>query len=684
MQDTENTKKNKEINWQSILRQFDCAYTAVRDVREECIYDRRFASVTGGMWAKHGATWRGEMSDNFVNKPKMEVNKGALAIVRLINEYRSNRITVDFVNEFGEKEDVASTLDGLYRACEKESIASEAYDNGFEEAVTGGFGAFRLTHCLNDEDDEEDDEEDAYQKIVIEPIFDADLSVFFDINSKRQDKRDAKKCWVIFSMSREEFEIKYPNTPLSEFRKPENGFNWGNQNSDVIYLAEYYEVEESKQRFYVLNPAVTGDQILISEEEKNEDSSYYDELILRGYKQEKIKTKKIKKVHKYILSGLGVLEDLGYIAGTEIPIIPIYGKRFYIDNVEYCAGHIRYTKDIAVVKNMIISKLAEFSALSASEKPIMHIDQVAGLESFWKNAQQENYAYLPVKSIKSPTGQDVVSGPLGYSKPADLPPVLAALLQQTEFDIAEILGNQQQGDKIVSNISADAIERVQERLDNQSYIYIDNFAKAMRRAGEVFLSMAKEIYVEENRKVKSVGVTGDSSTAILNQKTMKDGFSYIKNDISNAKLKVNVDVGPSSSSRNEKNNKKLLALLPYIQDPETMNTVMSLLLMNTDFEGGGDIKDYYRKKLVMQGIIEPNEEEKQILEEQAKEPKQPNPQDAYLLASAEKLKADTQKISTDITLNQAKVDLTKADTIKTLHEAGQSSIPQNMMEQPQL
>ena len=75
--------------------------------------------------------------------------------MRIINEYRNNRITVDFVPKDGATDDdLADTCDGLYRADEQDSYADEAYDNAFEEAVGGGFGAWRLRTEYEDPEDD--------------------------------------------------------------------------------------------------------------------------------------------------------------------------------------------------------------------------------------------------------------------------------------------------------------------------------------------------------------------------------------------------------------------------------------------------------------------------------------------------------------------------------------------------
>jgi hypothetical protein len=188
-------------------RKFDIIQCAVKDERQQCLEDRRFYSIAG-------AQWEGHLGDQFANKPKFEVNKIHLAVIRIINEYRNNRITVNFVSKDGSKnDDLADTCNGLFRADEQDSGAEEAYDNAFEEAVGGGFGAFRLRAC--EEDDE--DEENEHQRIRIEPIFDADSSVFFDLDAKRQDKADAKFCFVLTSMSVEAYKEEYEEFFGEEF-----------------------------------------------------------------------------------------------------------------------------------------------------------------------------------------------------------------------------------------------------------------------------------------------------------------------------------------------------------------------------------------------------------------------------------------------------------------------------------
>ena len=224
---------------------------------------------------------------------------------------------------------------------------------------------------------------------------------------------------------------------------------------------------------------------------------------------------------------------------------------------------------------------------------------------------------------------------------------------------------------MVSNISGKAVEMIQQRLDMQSFIYMSNFAKSMRRCGEIWLSMAKEIYVEEGRAMKSVGERGDISSVELAKPVLDEtGKEVLKNDLGAADLDVVSDVGPSFTSRRDAMVRALSGLLPMAQDPQDAKVLTSLILMNVEGEGLGDVNNYYRRQLVQMGVIEPNEEERAQMEAAAQAQGQPDPNAVYLAAAAEKEQALAGKAQADTELAMANADKARADTAKTMAELG--------------
>lgn len=639
------------------LAQFNDIQTALRDERLQCLQDRRFYSLAGSQW--EGPLW-----DIYENKPRFEVNKIHLSVIRIINEYRNNRVTVDFTPKPGQDDKLAETCDGLYRADEKDSVADEAYDNAFEEAVGGGFGAWRLRNVYEDDEDEDNER----QRILIEPIFDADSSVFFDLNAKRQDKSDARYCYVVTSMTRQSYKETWGDDP-TDWPKEIHQYEFDWCTPDVVYVAEYYKVEDVSETIRIFR-AIDGTEERYRQADFNDDPALEETLAAIGsieVRQRKIKT---RKVHKYIMSGGRILEDAGYIAGKEIPIVPVYGKRWFVDNVERCMGQVRLAKDAQRLKNMQLSKLGEISALSSVEKPILTPEQVTGHQVMWADDNIRNYPYLLINPITGPDGSQQVSGPVAYTRSPQIPPAMAALMQITEQDMQDILGSSQQADKMVSNISGKAIEMIQTRLDMQTFIYMSNFAKGMQRCGEIWLSMARDIYVEEGRQMKTIGPNEEIGMVELMKPTVSEaGEVVMENDLSRAKFDVNVEVGPSSTSKRAATVRALTGMMAITDDPQTKQVLQAMAMMNMEGEGISDVRDYFRKQLVRMGVVKPTEQEQEeMMVELQGQPEDPNK--IFLQAAAEEAIAKAAKARADTVKTVADAGLSRARTAETLAKTG--------------
>ena len=636
------------------LRRFNTIQFALQDERRQCLDDRRFYSIAG-------AQWEGPLQQQFENRPRLEVNKVALSVMRIINEYRANRITVDYVPKDGREADkLADLCDGLYRADEQDSVADEAYDNAFEEAVGGGMGAWRLRTVLEDELDPENER----QRIRIEPIFDADTSVYFDLDAKRQDKSDARYCFVISSMTPEEYKAQFEDDPSSWPKQIyDTYFDWCSP--DVVYIAEYYRVEERTETLRVFR-LLDGSEQTYTRADFDEDETLEQMLASTGATELPSKRRKTRRVHKYLLSGGRVLEDFGLIAGPNIPIIVTYGKRWFVDNIERCMGHVRLAKDAQRIANMQRSKLAEISALSSVEKPLFDPEQVAGHQWMWEQDNLRNFPYLLLNRLTNADGSQALSGPLGYTKPPQVPPALAALIQIAEQDMRDVLGNAEAGEQVRANVAAETVAAVQQRLDMQTFIYVSNFAKAMKRCGEVWLGMAREVYVEEGRTMKTVDAEGAASAVELLQPTIGEtGAVEMANDLSRARFDVAVDVGPSSQSKRSATVRTLTPLIAVASDPQTKAVLEALAMMNIEGEGVSDVRAFFRKKLVQMGAVKPSEQEAQEMAA-AMQNAQPDPQALYLQAAAQEAQARAMKAQADTQLAIAKSEETKAKTVETL------------------
>ena len=214
----------------------------------------------------------------------------------------------------------------------------------------------------------------------------------------------------------------------------------------------------------------------------------------------------------------------------------------------------------------------------------------------------------------------------------------------------------------------------------QTFIYMSNFSKAMRRCGEVWLSMAKDVYVEDERKMKIIDVTETVDSVTLMQPAISEmGEVIMENDLTKATFDVDVEVGPSSSTKKQATVRALTGMMQITADPEMQSVLGAMAMMNMEGEGISDVRDYFRQKLLKMGVVQPTEAEAEELM-MAMQNQQPDPNAIFLQAAAEeatakaaKARADVVKTIADAELQQARVletgastDLEQARTLETL------------------
>lgn len=665
--EAEDTAEQPDVHARALEQFNDITSVALQD-RALSLEDRRFVFI-------EGAQWEGDWGAQFENSIRVQINKTQRGHDKIINDYRANRFTVNFrpVGDDGD-DDTAKLLNGLLYADIYRSKGQQALDNAFSEGAAGGMGAWRLCNEYEDDSDPDND----HQRIHIKQIVDADQRVFFDLDAKLYDKSDARYAYVMNSMTPAAFKREYgeermttwPNNMLDQ-----GWFDWFRP--DVIYVAEYYEVEHVTRELRIYTRALTGEEERWWAEDMGDDA--HDDLTKRGFEVRKRKIKR-KRVHKWILSGAEVLEDCGYIAGECIPVIPFYGKRVFIDNVERFKGHVRDAKDPARVYNSQISQLVEKASLSPREVPIFAPEQMDGLQDHWANMNLERHPYALAHPLTNPqTGEIVQTGPTSYIKPPDVPPVTAALIQLTGSDIAEITNGDDGSMEVKSNVSGEAMDIAASRVDAKSYIYMDNFKQSVQRFGEVYYSMAKEVYVEEGRKVQTMDEDGATATETLGELRTNPNTQVTakRHDLSVGKFNVVADVTEATSTRRDKTVRTMMTLAQVATTVQALDLGKAALLTaidNMDGEGMDDLQDYAHKVAVSIGLEEPTPEEAAA----AQQDQQPDPQQLALLGQAKALNAQAGKLEADTKLAEAKVvetlasaRLKGAQTEKTGAEAEQ-------------
>jgi hypothetical protein len=596
------------------MRRFDKAWLPSKDVREECHAAGRFCFIPGAQYEgdTQGGTPYADITKRF---PKFEINKVRLEVLRILNEYKNSRIAAKFRPGDDEASDqLADKLNGKLLADSEDSRATEARNTAFMEAVSGGFGAYRLVYDIDDEDVRP-------PRIAFDPIFDAAATVWFDPDSKYQDKSDAKYAFVMHSMTPAGFKAEYGKSEDSD--DPESSddnaasmpqildggsnyeYKW--TNSDVIYLAQYYErrLESSTLSAWV-NP-LTGHRAVYEESEIKTV-----EPVLKRIGYRKVEEKKVKRWHVYcsVVCGDRVLEEAVRIPGSYIPIIPVYGQRNYLDNVEYMTGHVQASMDSQRLYNFSISAIAKVAQFGSRPIPVLNNAELEGFEDDWENARVHEMAYVRLgipEDVNEANRGDYKPGMLGSIPVDQVPQAVTELMQASNTDITTTSASAQSNQEVPGNVASETVASFMGRSDMQSYGYLDNMAIAERHMAKVWLSMSREAYGSE-RKVRIKLPDGSDEITYLSVETFdpQTGEMVALNNLTAGHYDVAIDVGPSFTTQRQATVAMLVELLKVTPESDPYHNVLyAMLIQNVYAPGMEPLKEFNQKQMLFSGIVPP-------------------------------------------------------------------------------
>jgi hypothetical protein len=665
----------------------DKAYNSGQVTRENASDDLVFYYVT-------------QWDDNLIEDSNL-LFRGEFNVLRkagrqIMGDLQANPVQVDFKPEDDAREDGAELLDGLYRQDDRLNTSIESYMYAAQDAVVAGFGAWELytEYCSNRVGDNR-------QVIRRRNLSEAANTVFWDPNAKRLDKSDAKyvSCLTAYSedgykdLVKELTGDEVEGNVWQSFKFPEQSYSfpWTSE-AKKIYVTNFYFRGKVKDKAITFADPV-GDVVVYRGSEVDQ---HMDELIDAGYEIVDEKAIERFQVTKYIASGAEILsEDI--IAGEHIPVIPVYGERAIVEGEEHYEGITRLAKDPQRLRNFQLSYLADIVSKSPRQKPIFTAEQIQGFEDMYDISGAENdYPYLMQNTFDA-NGNPLPIGPVGIMPDSPIPQALAASIELTRQAVEDVANPGVPQDLADPDLSGKAVIALQNRMDQQSYIYQHNMKFAKRRDGEVYASMASEVYDEQRSVTVSKADGNQMQMQVMD--TVQDpetGEFEVLNDLTNMEFNVYSDIGPSYQSQKEQTIDRLEGLAQSVAATDPALHRAYVLKINELMPGVNmdDIREYSRKQLLLMGFKEPEtEEDKKFL---AESQQQQQPDANMVLAQAENKKADAdimkaqndttrlnlelgkiQQRGQEIDINRAKsvadIQNTNADTVKKMTEAEQTA-----------
>ena len=666
----------------------DKAFESGQTTRERAADDQVFYWVT---------QWDDQLLGSSQLQYRGEFNILRKAGRQIVSDLRSNPVQVDFDPKDATREDAAELADGLYRSSDRDNSSIEAYDNAMQEAVVCGVGAWVLYTAY-----ESSMNGDEKQVIKRKPLYEANNNCFWDPNAKALDKSDARYCSVLWPYTEEGFE-ELKEDLLGEdgecldssFAEPEQSytFPWVNSSERLIYVSEFYHRTKVKDHVLTLTDPF-GEEITLLESNLVD---IMDDLIDEGYQITNDKLIERWECTKYIASGSEILSQ-EVIPGGNIPVIPTYGERAYIEGEEHYEGITRLAKDPQRLRNFQMSYLADIVSRSPRPKPIFSPEQVAGFEFMYEeNGADSNYPYL-LQNRTDANGNPLPVGPLSVMPEQTMPTALAASIDLSRQAVEDVANPGVPQDITDMDLSGKAAAIMQNRIDQQSMVYQQNMKHAKRRDAVVWAGMASVIFDTP----RTVTITKPDGTreqvkmmdVILDKET---GKLVSLNDVSNTEFEVYADIGPSYTTQREQTVKQLGAMVAAMPQGDAMRSALQLkqlvLMQGVEFE---DIREYANKQLLLQGFKEPSTEEEFAILQQAQEAKQGQQDPNMLIGQAELMKAQVAaereqreqvtaaaKIQNEQAQTQIDVFKAQTDRQEAQVEAAKAGIDINMKRQDQ-
>jgi len=630
------------------LKRFNNADMKDEVQRSFAIRDMIFVHAEDGQWDEDAIERRRD-------RPRYTINRIAGAIDQIVGDQRQNRIAVKVSPRDEANEKLADIFTGLIRNIEQASSAVNAYDQAFDETVTGGYGGWRILTDF-DADDSFD------QEIHIEPINSAASSLYFDPNAKRYDKRDAEYAFLVTYMSEEAFKTAYPDTAVVDFQQSlaETSFRSSWFKGDRVRVAEYWFKEPINKEIGLLSD---GRVIDLKEEE-----AVLDELNNIGVTIIQRRTVESHKIKTVIMSGAELLTDVQDWAGKFIPLVPLFGKSAVVDGERFTRGIVRMAKDAQRIYNYATSSAVEATALTPKDPIWITPKQAEGNEAKLRRFPTQNSPFMLYNPDPNAPGAPQRGG---------APQLQTALLQQISQAATDIHSTTGLEPASLGNVpelkSGKAIRAQQAMGDRGAFVFRDNLAKSIAYTGEILVDLLPRIYDTE-RVVQILGVDGVNESVTINQPEFDEinqpiidqqtGEQVIVNDLSQGKYTISIKTGPSFATKREETVEQLVMLAG--QSPIIQELALDLIVKNMDLNGGEEIERRIRKRMITQQIVEPTPEETQELG--LDQPPAPDPLNEELLrnlqAQTEKTQIEGEKIIAEVQNKDADTQLKVMNTQK--------------------
>jgi len=622
-----------------VLGKLEDAQAADHDLRENARQAHLFIQKRDGQWDP-------DVQDTKDKKPRYTFDMCSPIVDQICSEIEQANFDIQ-INPAGGNSttDIANTYDGIVRNIEVISGSKHIYAQAARGMVISGLDGWRVSQKYASENSFEQD-------LVIEKIHNYLDRVWFDPSSQKQDRSDAKCCFILHPISVDEYESRWPEgskESVSQDREDDAYYD----KAETIVVGELLYIETLKREL-----------VLMSNNQVHEVDENYetiaDELAALPPPDGPITEVKRRVRNDYIVCSRHFdasdwLQDKQDTTFSKLPIIPVFGNYLVYENKTIYRGVVEKLIDTQRVLNYSLSREIEEGALAPRAKYWVTHAQAAGNEP---ELQTLNTNTAPVQFYNADPDSP---GPPQQQGGAQINPGLRTLTESMRgmFNAASGMFAANMGDNPNAQ-SGVAIENLQNKGDNSTVKYFKAIEYAIAATGRILVDAIPKIYTTR-RIVRLLKEDKTYDVAEIGQKIVdrQTGKSVTLHDLNQGIYDVQCDAGPSFQNRQKETLEAITSLAEI--DPTILAMSADILLDNISTPAAKQISDRKRVQMVAQGIIpmsQMTEEELMAQDQQAQGGEQP-PDPMMVAALAEKTKGDAAMLKAQTDAQSAQNDLMK-------------------------
>lgn len=559
-----------------------------------------------------GSQWTEDESKLFVDYHKIPLsfNKLAPLINHLLGEQRQNTPNLQVVPDENVDVQTAQIREALIKEISLNSQAKEAYQQAFQQAAIGGYGAYGI-------DTDYENEDSFYLVIKIKKIKDP-TTCYWDLGASSPCKTDGMVAGERTRMTRKKFKQLYGEKIERQIGSDSqydegSATGWIFSNDNEITIIDHYERKYDKEKLYQLsNGRIINKKELLDLDKIEIEGN---ELYLDGEDPVTIINDRMAykyKIKHYKVAGDFILEETDF-PSEQLPIIFV-DQNSYIDKSgkQLCRPLVKDARDAQRYINYLGTQSAYMIRVSRYDQFLVSKQNVRSPDTqvIWRDPSTAQGGLV---FDESPSG--VVPQQL---RPPELPQSMITQYQRALADIEQCTGiyGTQMGEQ-GNEVSGVAIDARTKRGSYNTYVPFDSLNRAIACGGEIINEMIPKVY--DTERLMSLTLPDSGQQKVMINQQMDDYGSLIKNDMTVGKYKVRLLPGPSFEGQKQENLESIQTVLQA--NPELFSLIADLYVENLPMANNIEMRNRL-KTIVPPDIIQAGKTGQPIQQK----PQQPPPE----------------------------------------------------------